>query len=83
MIFGEFARKRLHIVTLVAAAMTLFAAPAASLAQDAAVVPAPVAATAPEAAVDAAAPADAAATTEAPAFEHYGADMIKGQPVDG
>ncbi|MEO5705543.1 MAG: cytochrome c oxidase subunit II [Alteraurantiacibacter sp.] len=85
MTFGEFARKRLQILALVAAALTFFAAPAGVLAQDAAAppLPAPVA-TAPAAATDASsavtAPVDA---TAAPAFEHYGPDMIKGQPVDG
>ena len=86
--FGEIARKRLHMVTILAAAVTFFSAPAV-MAQDAA---APVAApvTAPveaPAAADAAAPAAAeaaatdAAAAPAPAFEHYGPDMIKGQPV--
>jgi cytochrome c oxidase subunit 2 len=83
MIFGEFARKRLQILSLVAAALTMFAVPAASLAQDAA-APVPAVVEAPVAAADAAAateaPADAAAT---PAFTPYGPDMIKGQPTNG
>ncbi|MXO71279.1 cytochrome c oxidase subunit II [Alteraurantiacibacter buctensis] len=83
MIFGEFARKRLQILTLVAAALTMFAAPAASLAQESAAAPQPSAqAEAPVAATDAA-PATEAPAAEAPAFQHYGADMIKGQPTDG
>lgn len=87
MIFGEFARKRLQILTLVAAALTMFAAPVASLAQDAAAAAAPVAsATAADAAAPAttdAAAADAAAVPAAPAFAPYGPDMIKGQPTNG
>ena len=79
--FGEFARKRLQILTLVAAAMTTFAAPAAVLAQDSG-APAATAVEAPAAATDAAPAADApAAAAEAPAFTPYGPDMIKGQPT--
>ena len=81
--FGEFARKRLQILTLVAAAMTTFAAPAAVLAQDSG-APAATAVEAPAATTDAAPAADApAAAAEAPAFTPYGPDMIKGQPTDG
>ncbi len=65
--FGEFARKRLQILTILAAAFTLFSAPQAALAQDA------------ESVADAAVVAEEAAV-ETPAFEHFGADMIKGQP---
>lgn len=83
MIFGEFARKRLQILTLVAAALTTFAAPATLLAQEAGTPPLPSVQTeAPVAATDAA-PATEAPAAEAPAFQHYGPDMIKGQPTDG
>ncbi len=84
--FGEIARKRLQIMTIVAAALASFTTPAAVLAQAAAPA-APVAEAAPAAAADAApAAADAAAPADAgaapaPAFEHFGPDMIKGQPV--
>ncbi|TIX50576.1 cytochrome c oxidase subunit II [Alteraurantiacibacter aquimixticola] len=65
--FGEIARKRLHILTILAAAFTLVFAPQAAMAQDA---------ESAEAVVEEAA-------AEAPAFEHFGADMIKGQPEPG
>lgn len=88
--FGAIARKSLIIPALVAAAIGLSAVPQAGFAAAPAPVAAPVADIAPAveapAPVAAAAPADAAAAEAAPAapaFEHYGPDMIKGQPVDG
>jgi len=65
--FGENALKRLHILTILAAALAFFTAPSAALAQDA---------DSAEAAVEEVAAA-------APAYEYYGPDMIKGQPIDG
>lgn len=62
--FGEIARKRLQILTILSAAFALFLAPQVAIAQDAE-------------SVDVAVEEVAA---EAPAFEHFGADMIKGQP---
>ncbi|MFC3102212.1 cytochrome c oxidase subunit II [Altererythrobacter lauratis] len=85
MIFGDIARKRLQFLAILAAGLTFSTASVPVLAQDAesaaapveATVAAPVDGAAP--AADAAAPADAAAV-EAPAFDHFGADMIIGQP---
>ena len=91
---GEIARNRLHILTLIAAFLALFAVPQASLAATATQA-AQSSATAP--AIDAAAPnaADetlpaaeaaegstaAAATTDAGGYTPLGPEMIKGQPV--
>ncbi len=66
--FGDIARKWLQNFTFLAVAITLFMAPNAALAQEAESADAGV-----EAAVEA----------EAPAFEHFGPDMIKGQPEPG
>ncbi len=87
--FGATARKSLTIAAMLAAALTLSALPQTAAAQ----VAAPVAeAVTPEVApvvepLAAPAPAAAEAVVEAapaaPAFDHYGADMIKGQPVNG
>ncbi len=65
---GDIARKWLQNLTFLAAALTLFMAPNAALAQEA---------------ESADVAAEAAVEAEAPAFEHFGADMIKGQPEDG
>jgi cytochrome c oxidase subunit II len=76
MIFGDIARKWLQILTLVATAMAFFAAPVAAQAPAA---PAPAAVEPVAEAV--AADAEVNAEAQAPAFEHYGPDMIKGQPT--
>ena len=66
--FGAFARKKLNFLALVVlAVMSLITVPHAAMAQDAAVES------------DAVAVEEAA--TEAPTFDYYGPDMIKGQPV--
>ncbi|MCB2065596.1 MAG: cytochrome c oxidase subunit II [Erythrobacter sp.] len=81
MIFGAFARKNLNLLALLAAfVIGLVAMPNLVSAQEAA-----AAATTTEApAADAAAPAgDEAAAAAAPAFEHFGPDMIVGQPTPG
>ena len=82
MTFGDFARTPLQKLAMMLAAFSMIAAPALATAQDAVVEEAVVeTATAP---ATEAAPADeAAAAAEAPAFEHFGADMIKGQPEAG
>jgi cytochrome c oxidase subunit 2 len=86
--FGEFARKRLHVFTLLAAALVFVQAPQAAFAQSASeadlaspnladpTVPAAEAAegTAAEGGEEGA---------EAPAFDYYGPEMIKGQPEPG
>ena len=93
---GEIARNRLHILTLIAAFLALFAVPQASLAATATQA-AQSSATAP--AIDAAAPnatdetlpaaeaaegsTAAAATTDAGGYTPLGPEMIKGQPEDG
>ena len=67
--FGAFARKKLNFLALlVMAAMAFVTVPHSAMAQDGAAESEAVAAEA--------APA-------APAFEHYGPDMIRGEPVDG
>ncbi|MCL6250666.1 cytochrome c oxidase subunit II [Altererythrobacter sp. KTW20L] len=76
--FGDIARKRLQFLAILAAGLTFSAASVGALAQEAESVEAPVAAMVEGAAPDAA--ADQAATA-APAFEHFGPDMIKGQPI--
>ncbi|WP_346783227.1 cytochrome c oxidase subunit II [Aurantiacibacter flavus] len=78
MTFGDIARKPLTFLTMLVAAVSFTASPQTVFAQDQAVT-API-----EAPVDAA-PADTAAPAAeaAPAFEHYGPDMIKGQPTPG
>jgi cytochrome c oxidase subunit 2 len=81
--FGEIARKRLQIVTIVAAALASFTAPSAALAQAAAPA-APVAEASPAAEAapaDAAAQAADAAAAPASTFVPFGPDMIKGQPI--
>ncbi|VVT11865.1 cytochrome c oxidase subunit II [Erythrobacter sp. EC-HK427] len=82
MTFGDFARTPLQKLAMMLAAFSMIAAPALATAQDAVVEEAVVeTATAP---ATEAAPADeAAVAAEAPAFEHFGADMIKGQPEAG
>ena len=66
--FGAFARKKLNFLALfVLAALSLGALPQGAMAQEGAVDP------------DAVAVEESAA--EAPAFEYYGPEMIKGQPV--
>ena len=66
--FGAFARKKLNFLALfVLAALSLGALPQGVMAQEGAVDP------------DAVAVEESAA--EAPAFEYYGPEMIKGQPV--
>ncbi len=67
--FGAFARNKLNFLALlVMAAMAVLTLPQVTLAQE----------VAPE---SEAAAADEAAS--APAFEHYGPDMIRGEPVNG
>lgn len=66
MIFGEIARKPLQILTMLVAALTLTNLSQAASAQEEAV--------AVEAEVE-------VADATAPAFDYYGADMIKGQPT--
>lgn len=80
--FGAIARKSLIIPAMFAVALGLTAVPQAGFAAAPVPVAAPVAEVAP--AVEEPAPivaADAEAALAAPAFEHYGADMIKGQPT--
>lgn len=84
MIFGEIARKRLQILAIVAAAMTFSTVSLPVTAQEAAAaapVAAPVVAPVDAAAAAPAEGAAAAVVAEAPAFEHFGPDMIKGQPT--
>jgi cytochrome c oxidase subunit 2 len=88
---GEFARKRLHILTLFVAFMAILAVPQASFAA----APAPAAETSATAAaspnaadptIPAAAAADgstAAPATDTGGYTPLGADMIKGQPESG
>ena len=76
--FGDIARKRLQFLAILVAGVTFSTASAGALAQEAESVEAPVAAAVEGVAPDAA--ADPAATS-APAFEHFGPDMIKGQPI--
>ncbi len=82
--FGEIARKRLQFLAKLAlglaAAVTFSTVSVASYAQEAESAAPVVAATVEEAAP--AVQADAA-TSAVPAFEHFGPDMIKGQPTDG
>ena len=66
--FGDIALKWLQNLTFLAVAVTLFMAPNAALAQEAESADAAV---------------EVAAEAEAPAFEYFGADMIKGQPEPG
>ena len=66
--FGDIARKWLQNLTFLAVAVTLFMPPNAALAQEAESADAAV---------------EVAAEAEAPAFEYFGADMIKGQPEPG
>jgi len=83
--FGAIARKSLIIPALLVAALGFVAVPQAGFAAAPAVSAAPVAPVAPAveepAPVAADAAVDAAAAPAAPAFEHYGSDMIKGQPT--
>ena len=81
MIFGTIARSKLNIMALFAVFAIAFAGvPQAAMAQDETAVEA-TAEDGAAAAADAA--TDEAAATDAPAFEHFGSDMIMGQPVDG
>jgi len=99
MIFGEFARMRLLIVTFFAACLVFAITPMAAFAQQA---PAPaVPAEAPASQADLASPnaadpsvpaaqaaeatgtSNTAPTAEAPAFDYYGPEMIKGRPEPG
>lgn len=80
--FGEIARKRLQFLAIMAAGLIFSTGSVTALAQEAESVAAPV--EAPVAAPVEGATPDAAAevaTTAAPAFEHFGPDMIKGQPT--
>lgn len=65
--FGQITRKWLHVLTILAAALTFAGVSQAAIAQEA----------------DLAEAVDAVEEVagDAPAFEHFGADMIKGQPV--
>ena len=85
---GEFARKRLHLLILLAAALFVAQAPQAVFAQEAS----QTGAASPNAA-DPSIPADEAADgtgaeggeedAEAPGFDYYGPEMIKGIPEAG
>jgi cytochrome c oxidase subunit 2 len=81
---GDTARKRLHILTLAAALLALFATPQAALAQDAAVAPAAQVAESTAAPVAGAAEEAAPAVAEAAgeAYVPLGPEMIKGMPTD-
>lgn len=76
MTFGATFRTKFQTLAALFAALMLAFAAQAALAQDAAPLEPAVTEAAP--ATDGEVVADAA-----PAFEHYGPDMIKGQPVDG
>jgi len=82
---GEFARKRLHLLTLLAAALVFAQAPQAALGQSASQADL----ASPNVADDTAPIAAAAEATggesvvQEPAFEYYGPDMIKGMPHSG
>ena len=82
---GEIARKRAQAVTLLTAALTLLVSPQIAFSQPAsefdAVAP-NVASEAEPLPGTAEATADNAVAETAP-FDHYGPEMIKGQPVDG
>ncbi len=80
--FGDIARKRLQFLAILIAGLTFSTASVGALAQETESVAAPLEAPV-AAAVEEAAPAAAAdaAVTAAPAFEHFGPDMIKGQPT--
>jgi len=81
--FGAIARKSLIIPALLAAALGFVAVPQIGFAAAPAVTAAPAAPLAPAVVEPApvAAAGDAAATPAAPAFVHFGSDMIKGQPT--
>lgn len=86
MIFGEIAHKRLQIMAIVAAALTFSTVSVPAMAQEAGSATAPVEApvVAPVEGVLAEVATDAtvaAVAAEVPAFEHFGPDMIKGQPT--
>jgi len=93
--FGDFARKRLHILPLIAAFLALFAVPQTALAAAAqgagtSAVASVADAQSPNVADDTAAPAaaaegstPAAATSETPGYTPLGPEMIKGQPEPG
>ncbi|MEO0063334.1 MAG: hypothetical protein RLZZ08_1894, partial [Pseudomonadota bacterium] len=95
MTLGDIARKRLHLLTILAPALAFIAAPqvasaaaagAAAPATEAAAVAAAPAAAAPAAAAPAvavAAPAAAAPAADRPVYKPLGPDMIKGQPHSG
>lgn len=76
--FGDIARKRLQFLSILAAGLSLATTPA--LAQDAESPAAPVEAAVAAPSADDASAAPAAAA-EVPAFQHFGPDMIKGQPT--
>jgi cytochrome c oxidase subunit 2 len=87
--FGDIARKRLHLLTLVIAGLATFATPQIALAAaaPAATVAAPVS---PNVADDTLPPAEAAegstavaAPADAAGYTPLGPDMIKGQPTPG
>lgn len=87
MTLGESARKRLPILTILAASLAFAAVPSMSVAQEAGASEAVAAAPAlADEAVPAAETAEGSAGEQVvgPApFDHYGPEMIKGQPVDG
>ena len=81
--FGATARKSLIIPALMAAALGFIAAPQAGFAAAPALSAAPAAPLSPavEEPAPVAAAAESAAAPAAPAFVHFGPDMIKGQPT--
>jgi len=90
MIFGEFARKRLHILPLIAAFLALLAVPQASLAAAPAAPAAETSAVSPNVADETLRAAEAtegstpeAAPAETPGYIPLGPEMIKGQPTPG
>jgi len=89
MISGVIARKRPHILTLLLAASAFLIAPQASFAQgqaesaSVADVASPNVASETVSAADAAEASSGVVTEEAPGFDYYGPEMIKGQPEPG
>ncbi len=75
---GDIARKRLHVLTFLIAALALIAIPQASFA-----AAAPAAEAAAPAAADAVAAEGSVAAPAAEAYTPLGPEWIKGQPVDG
>ncbi len=76
MIFGDIARKKLQLLTLLVAAFSIVILPQGGFAQE-------VATSVDDSVAESQSVADGEVVleTEAPAFEHFGPDMIKGQPT--